>query len=233
MSAILMPRIGVDNMIFHIIGNAHNILCRKQLYSKTLGLLNDTLGKLCTRHTFGETRVVIQAFGNACLPTQPAALDHQDIKAITSSINSRGERRGTSTHKDQVVELRLGPGLQSQLSRHFCIRWLNEYRPIFKDNGWNGQAAILDFLHKGLALHILFDVDKFVVDALLSQEFFTEFAITAPVRAVKFDVGMSHVLSFHRIGTWHPQGVPLHFSRHLEVDRPLQYSHLFCKYVTW
>jgi hypothetical protein len=50
----------------------------------------------------------------------------------------------------------------------------------------------LKLLDNGLSLNILFDVNELIVDALLPQKFLAALAITAPIGAVEFDIGMRH-----------------------------------------
>ncbi len=94
-------------MSIQVVANLHNILSRQQFHAIALRLLDDTLGKLSARHTFGEPGVVVEALGNTGLSTQAAALDHQHVIPITRCIDRRGKRRRPTTHGDQVVKLTL------------------------------------------------------------------------------------------------------------------------------
>ncbi len=79
-----ISRVSLDKMCTRVVPNAYYVLGRKQLYAVAFGLLNDTFGKLCARHTLRETRVVVEALSDACLPTQAATLNHQQV---TSSLD--------------------------------------------------------------------------------------------------------------------------------------------------
>jgi hypothetical protein len=63
------------------------------------------------------------------------------------------------------------------------------------DCRWDGQASILHLPHKGLACAVFLDVDKLVVDALLSEKFFAALAVAAPVSAIELDGGVRHAIS--------------------------------------
>src|SRR6266566_8663456 len=189
-----MAGVGGDKMGIQIIADFDNVLGREQFDAKAFGLLNDALGKLRAGDAFGETGVIVQAFGNTRLSTQSAALDDQHIKAIACGINGSGESSGATAYDDQVVKLALSFGFQTEFGSQFGVRWLDKERIVLKNNGRNSQSPILYFLYKSLALHVLFNVDIFVVDTLFTEEFFAALAIAAPVSTIEFDVGVRHAV---------------------------------------
>src|SRR5258708_7247102 len=188
--------VGGDKMSIHIVADPYHVLRREQLHAIAFGLLDDTFRELGSRYAFREARVVIQAFGDTRLTTQATTFDDQHIEAITCSINSGREGSGTTTYDNQVIEFTFGFGLESQFRGQFSIGWFNQDQTVVEDDGGNAQAAVLHLLHIGLAFFILLNVDKIIVDALLSQESFAAFAIAAPIGTIEFDVCMRHISRF-------------------------------------
>src|SRR3989440_8971195 len=183
-------------MSIHIVADLYHVLRREQLHAIAFGLLDDAFRELGSRYAFGEAWIVIQALGDTRLTAQATAFDDQHIKAITCGINSSSEGSGTATHNNQVIEFTFGFGFESQFRGQFGIGWFNKDRTVVEDDSGNAQAAVLHLLHRGLAFFILLNVDKIIVDALLSQKFFAAFAIAAPIGTIEFDVCMRHISRF-------------------------------------
>src|SRR6266581_9190775 len=88
-AAVSMPGFSFDKVRILIVANSYHILCREQFDSIALRLLNDSLGKVSARHSFGETGIIIETLANASLSSKATTFDDQNIIAIARPINCR------------------------------------------------------------------------------------------------------------------------------------------------
>ena len=153
------------------------------------GLRDEALGEVSAADALRESRVVVDALGDARLAAQPAALDHDGVDALARRVDRGGEARRSAADDRQVVAATLGlerePELAARAPRWSARRARRSRRR--RSSGSTGRP----FCNSSTCCSagcVLVDVDPVVFDPLLGEKSLRPLAVRAPRGAVDGDL---------------------------------------------
>ena len=170
--------------------NAHRFLRRQDFHAEPLRLDHRAAREIAAAQSHRESQIIFDARTHSGLAAGSFALNHYGVQALGGTIHGCRESRRAAADNRQIVEIRLGPRLQTNALRDVRRNALEQFGPIRKKHDRQARSLRTKYLEQTFRFWIVgrgFDIDPLIGNAIARQKIAKFVGLRRPARSQHAD----------------------------------------------
>ena len=166
--------------------NAHRFLRRQDFHAEPLRLDHCAAREIAAAQSHWESQIIFDARTHSGLAAGSFAFNHHGVQALGGTIHGCRESRRAAAYNRQIVEIRLGPRLQTNALRDVRRYALEQFGPIRKKYDRQARSLWTKYLEQTFRFWIIgrgFDIDPLIGNTIARQEIAKFIGLGRPARS--------------------------------------------------